>query len=132
VYDALARRTKTVYPNNLSKESIYDAAGRLVGEKDFAGRETQFEYDALGHLTKVTKFLNTTPVTASFAYDEVGNKLSQIDANGNTTTWSYDSLGRMFMITRLAIWLVTRILTVKRRRLAMIQIMISCFRSIMP
>jgi RHS repeat-associated protein len=94
VYDALARRTKTLYPNNLSKESIYDAAGRLVGEKDLAGRETQFEYDANGRLTKVTKFLNNTPVTASFAYDEVGNPISQTDANEHVTTWTYDSLGQ--------------------------------------
>jgi len=94
VYDALARRTKTLYPNTLFKESIYDAAGRLVGEKDLAGRETRFEYDAVGHLTKVTKFLNSTPVMASFAYDEVGNKLSQTDANEHVTTWTYDSLGR--------------------------------------
>jgi RHS repeat-associated protein len=94
VYDALARRTKTVYPNNLSKESIYDAAGRLIGSKDFAGRETQFEYDANGRLVRVTKFLNATPVTASFAYDEVGNRISQTDANGHATTWTYDSLGQ--------------------------------------
>jgi len=83
----------------LVKENVYDKAGHLTREKDLAGRETQYKYDALGRLTGVIKFLNDKPVSTTFTYDEVGNRISQTDANVNTTTWTYDKLGRVLSRT---------------------------------
>jgi YD repeat-containing protein len=58
-YDALNRRTRTIFPpaNDgdpvTHTETAYDELGRRIRETDQAGKATSFEYDALGRLTKV-------------------------------------------------------------------------------
>ncbi len=97
--DALDRRTKTIYPNSLQTETFYDVLGRAVREKDLAGRETEYEYDPLGRLTKVIKFLDGNPVTTRFRFDEMGNRLSQTDGNNQITSWTYNSMGHVLTRT---------------------------------
>lgn len=106
VTDALSRVTDNDYdPLNRLKRTLQDVAGIAA--------ETQFEYDALDHLTKVTdpKGLETNYVynglgdlleltspdtgLTTYTYDSAGNRETQTDARGIVTTYTYDALNRL-------------------------------------
>jgi RHS repeat-associated protein len=95
-YDALNRRTKTIFPATATlpstyTETTYDSIGRRKTERDQAGQVTAFGYDSLGRLTSVT---DARGKVTSYGYDELGNRTSQTDANGHVTAFEYDALGR--------------------------------------
>lgn len=103
-YDARNRPSETVHPatatdSTATERKVFDAAGRVIEERDVTGRGKSFTYDALGRLTSVV-FLNASgnPVaggdgTATYEYDEVGNQTAQIDAEGNRTEFRYNQMG---------------------------------------
>jgi RHS repeat-associated protein len=63
----------------------------MTSKTDELGRATQFQYDALGRLTRVT---DAKGGITQYGYDEVGNRVSQTDANGHVTSFEYDGRGR--------------------------------------
>jgi RHS repeat-associated protein len=75
--DAMAR--KTTY-------DLYDADNRLKQQTDPEGRVTQYDYDPLGRVTKVT----TPDGFTLTSYDTDGRVTSQTDKNGIVTTFGYD------------------------------------------
>lgn len=96
-------------------DSDYDPLNRLVRTlQDVGGidAETDFEYDALDNLTKVTdpKGLDTSYAynglgdlmqvtspdtgTTTYSHDSAGNRFSQTDARGNTVYYFSDALNR--------------------------------------
>ncbi|SFO54359.1 YD repeat-containing protein [Variovorax sp. PDC80] len=111
VSDALDQRTR----------SFYDAAGRVALSVDALGNVQRNEYDALGRLTRVTRYPKPVPAAttntyqalldaaaalvttalpaqvAVFVYDAAGRKVSQTSASGRpeaaTTVYVYDGLG---------------------------------------
>ena len=111
VSDALDQRTR----------SFYDAAGRVALSVDALGNVQRNEYDALGRLTRVTRYPKPVPAAttntyqalldaaaaqvttalpaqvAVFVYDAAGRKVSQTSAFGRpeaaTTLYVYDGLG---------------------------------------
>ncbi|MBN1674912.1 MAG: hypothetical protein JXR37_27965 [Kiritimatiellae bacterium] len=52
-YDALGRRTRTVFEDTTFTQTGYDDLGRRVAETDQAGKTRNFEYDDVGRLTAV-------------------------------------------------------------------------------
>ncbi|PUX07670.1 hypothetical protein AUN14_20570, partial [Cronobacter muytjensii] len=42
-------------PNRESWRFEYDAAGRLTGQRDYAGRLTEYRHDELGQVTEVIR-----------------------------------------------------------------------------
>jgi len=109
-YDLAGRLKATVYPdpvaddgddsNNPRTRMEYDPGGRKVAEVDELGRRTEFGYDKLGRLTKVTLAAHTAnPLITRYAYDEQGNKTQQIDALQRTTRWTHDPMGRVLTRT---------------------------------
>ena len=125
--DAQANPTDFIYDNNGNTDTVTDALSRVTDNdydplnrlsrtlQDVAGiaAETQFQYDALDNLTKVTdpKGLETnytynglsellqlqSPDTGTtiHTYDSGGNRQTQIDARGVTATYGYDALNRL-------------------------------------
>ena len=92
-----------------TKTSGYDIFGNLRWAKDELGRETQYEYDAAGRLTKLTR-----PATGGFdiyEYDAAGNRIAHVttpgkDADGNDILYRdrtyYDGLSRVTQTTTAA------------------------------
>jgi RHS repeat-associated protein len=100
VYDEQNRRVQTDFPAAADGEAAtqtrteYDGLGRRTAEVDQAGKRTEFGYDALGRLTKVTQYLEGRPLVTEYGYDELSNRIWQKDANGHLTGFEYDELGR--------------------------------------
>ncbi|MFD9124332.1 RHS repeat domain-containing protein [Kitasatospora sp. NPDC059571] len=69
----------------------YDAAGRIVGERDYHGRTLTYELNAVGQATAVTDPLG---VTTEYTYDSIGH-LVRKNADGQVTTYSYDESGHL-------------------------------------
>ena len=77
----------------------YDKMSRLLGAEHFIGAtlsnkftETAITYDKNSNLTSMTRYVNGTPATSTFAY--TGNKRNGYiyDANGNITTDATNNL----------------------------------------
>ena len=129
--DSHSNPTDYIYDASGNPDTVTDALGHVVDNdhdplnrlrstiQDLNGvaAQTQFEYDVLDNLTKVTdpKGLDTTyaynglgdltdlvsPDTGAthYEYDDAGNRQSQTDAKGVTATYSYDALNRLTGIT---------------------------------
>lgn len=112
-YDAVGRLVRVEFPDGSREAYEYDATGNLVGAEN-AARGYEFEYDALGRITKARDLDLQEEVT--YAYDEEGNRtrlswqegrratsyaygaagelLSVRDNEGGTTVFSYDQAMR--------------------------------------
>jgi RHS repeat-associated protein len=122
-YDVLGRRIQTVqnYVNgvysalvpdeDLITQTEYDLAGRVVSTVDPGGRETHYEYDALGRRIKTIQnyvdgvFNAASPdedLITETAYNRAGQVISTTDARGTKTTFSYDRAGRRVSTTLAA------------------------------
>jgi RHS repeat-associated protein len=67
---------------------------------DPLGRITDFDYDAIGRMTRVTYAKGTAQqASEQFEYDLAGNQIAYIDANGNRTELVYDARNRVIQTT---------------------------------
>ncbi len=100
VFDPANRLIEVVHPDdtpttdsdNPRTRSVYDAAGRLVGGIDPAGRRTTFEYDAANRRTAVIDPLGHATRTE---YDPAGRISATVDAKGRRTEYRLDDAGRL-------------------------------------
>jgi RHS repeat-associated protein len=90
-YDALNRRTKTIYPDSTYTQTTYDVLGRRTKERDQEGKETAFEYNPAGQLIAVYE---PSYKTTRYSYDAAGNQITQTDTGSRITTYTYDNMGR--------------------------------------
>lgn len=82
-----------------SKE--YDVRGCMVKEIDANGNVTDYEYNALGQVIKITyPEVNGTRPSEIFERDISGQIVKKIDRNGNVTRYTYD---KMYRITEIRI-----------------------------
>ena len=87
---------------DLTTQTIYDTAGRIIETRDPANRRTVFAYDLRDNLLSVTENAagDTCPtapcnVVTQYRYDRAGNQTAVIDARGVTTRrLTYDALDR--------------------------------------
>lgn len=126
-YDGSHRLLSMLDPNQQSQSSqapltnVYDTAGRVTSQTDFAGRTTTFDYTSIANATKVTDpagrvtvdyystGLRTQSVTGygtssaaatSFTYDPVTEQLASItDPDNHTASYQHDARGNLTKVT---------------------------------
>lgn len=95
--------------------STFDAAGQVAHAIDATGAVTQFQYDGIGRVTRVTRYATLIPAsttnsatavaaalnpdatrdqTDGFSYNAAGLLIASTDALGATEAFTYDALGR--------------------------------------
>ena len=75
----------------------YDGNDSVVADyMPFAGRSTNYAYDALNHVTTATYGDGTS---VHYTRDFRGNKLTEVDEGGHTTTFEYDLAGELVKTT---------------------------------
>ncbi len=80
----------------------YLANGLVADEIDANGNRTDYEYDAVGHLTRKIEPADVsggTRYVRTFSYDAAGRMQTASDEAGRTTTYGYDAANRL--ISRL-------------------------------
>jgi RHS repeat-associated protein len=115
-WDALGRRTSTIFPDGTTVSNIYDKL-HLARTKDRLDHWTDFSYDALQRLTVVTNALGHNTWTAycpcgsvehltnalgqvtTFFYDNAGRRTAVMLPDTTITSYTYDKLGRLVSIT---------------------------------
>ncbi|TXI47602.1 MAG: RHS repeat protein, partial [Lysobacter sp.] len=114
-YDADGNLDQTTDALNRVTDNAIDPLGRIsrtLQDMNGIAAETQFRYDALDRLTRVTdpKGLNTNYAyngfgelttlqspdtgTTTYEYDSAGNRTKQTDARNKITNYAYDALNR--------------------------------------
>ncbi len=78
----------------------YGIDGNLTQIVDQTGFTTNYLYDAVGRLSKLTDASGT--LIESYSYDPAGNVISEIKGNGTSTTYHYNGDGETTEITNLA------------------------------
>lgn len=92
-------------PPRRSSLKEYDDVGQVISETDALDNVTEFEYDDLGRLIKMTtpdpdaEGLTYESSITTYGYDPVGNKISMIDPLLHEWTWDYDGLNRVILAT---------------------------------
>ncbi len=91
--------------------TTYDLAGQVIRERDAAGVETRYEYDAAGRRTKTTanymdgSFNANTPdedLSSTTIYNISSQIISTTDTRGTQTAFTYDKTGRRLTLTQAA------------------------------
>ncbi|MBE9075751.1 VCBS repeat-containing protein [Romeria aff. gracilis LEGE 07310] len=78
----------------------YTSLGLLDVETDPLGRQTDYDYDALGRMTRVTYAKGTADETIwHYEYNAVGNQTAIVDPNGHRTEYAFDAMNRMTQVT---------------------------------
>ncbi|HEY0764376.1 MAG TPA: PKD domain-containing protein [Pyrinomonadaceae bacterium] len=80
--------------NMLTNE--YDAAGRLIGQKDAFNKTLAFDHNIAGRVETITDRLGRE---TRYEFDERGNVLRQVDARGGIKTFTYDDLDNVLTET---------------------------------
>jgi len=74
------------------EETAYSLAGHRIGFSNAKGKETLFDVDKMGRVTKITNPLNNE---TSFSYDLNGNVSTKTNAMEEVTQYQYDSMNRV-------------------------------------
>ena len=96
-YDALGRQlSQTRAGSTMSYE--YDAVGSRTKRIDYLGRQTNYEYDALNRLKKITYLTGADNTVignvTNYNYDDLSRLTSAINEAG-TVAFTYDTRGRV-------------------------------------
>jgi RHS repeat-associated protein len=78
-----------------------NATNLITKMTDALGRVTEYQYDAKGNGTKITRLFGTASATSwTYTYETVYNQLKSVtDPLGRTITLTYDSLGNLRQVT---------------------------------
>ena len=116
-YDAMGRRTSVTDPLGNTSKTVFDAAGRTVGEQAADGAYTEYIYDAAGRVVatidpngnrldfgydandNMTSITDAEGSAWAYTFDALGNKLAETDPLGNTLAFTYDAMSRMLTST---------------------------------
>jgi YD repeat-containing protein len=95
-YDAGGNRIRESMPSGRITTSGYDGFGRLilktVGAGDRKARQTRYEYDPMG---RMTRDIDPLGYAIESQYDANGNKIKVTDRRGYSTRMEYDELNRL-------------------------------------
>ena len=93
-YDEIGNQITLTDPNAGTSTYTYDAARRLITQKDGRGKITANEYDALGRLrTSTLDGVTTTHTYGTSGYDLL--QLTKVQTGNNYITYSYDKYRRI-------------------------------------
>jgi len=96
-YNIRHQLTRITYPCGYWLNYTYDSSGRLTRKSLWDGRALAYEYDALGHLSRISDENNREIVR--YRYDDAGRLVKKLLPSNASTTYIYDADGQ---ITRLA------------------------------
>ncbi len=83
-------------PLGYSMSYTYTPQGFVDTTTDTLGRVTDFDYDSLGRLNRITSAVGTADeITVSYTHDAAGNVATFTDAKGNVTEYFYDAKNRL-------------------------------------
>jgi len=99
-YDTSDRLTRIEYPSGRFLEYTYDAGGRRTQIVDQDGFATNYEYDALGRLDRLTEA--DRELVIDYTYDEVGRLAREDKGNGTYTTYQYDDAWQLLSMVNYA------------------------------
>ncbi|RNL77591.1 DNRLRE domain-containing protein [Nocardioides marmorisolisilvae] len=89
-YDQVGRLLTAVDPlNRTTTSNAYNSAGWLTSSTDAKSRTTVLDYDAAGHIVKVTS-PDTSALPVLYEYDANGNQNKVTDPAGRITTTAYN------------------------------------------
>ena len=96
-------RSAASNPAYVIMETIYDAAGQVVAQRDGRGTPSTFTYTQRGQRASM-KEADGTPVAAltSYVYDPVGNQVGVTDPRGFVTTMTYNGRNLRASLTEAA------------------------------
>ena len=92
-YNARLQLTQVVYPGGKSLSFTYDAAGRRTSWTDETGYKVQYQYDAIGRLTKVLD--GSGALLSAYTYDNSGRVTRLDHGNGTYTVNTYTATGKL-------------------------------------
>ncbi len=92
--------TEVAYPDGTYLKFTYDASGRRTQSVDQTGFATNYTYDALGRLSKLTDAGGNLIV--QYTYDAAGFLIQKDMGNGTRTTYIYNADGEVRSITNEA------------------------------
>ncbi len=95
-YDPAGRVTNVYAPAG-NTSVAYD--GLVTRVTDALGRVAEQERDGQGRLVRVTRWLNSQPITYSYTWDAAGRLTDMQDPGGNTREFTYDGQGRLLTQT---------------------------------
>jgi RHS repeat-associated protein len=103
-FDVLGRVFRNTVAVGLPEEQVvrYEIANDLLSASiDSLNRRTEYEYDEVGNITRITRLAGTAKaISMTVSYDPVLNMPKTVtDPNGNTATLAYDSKGNLLRIT---------------------------------
>lgn len=103
-FDLAGYMVENVFPMDITDQQVTryeNSNGRLTARIDALNRRTEYQYDAAGNVTRMTRLAGTPQaVSTSVTYDPAFNLPRTItDPNGNTTTLGYDGAGNLIRIT---------------------------------
>jgi RHS repeat-associated protein len=92
--------TEVLYPNKQYLKFSYNTIGQRTQSVDQTGFTTNYAYDTLGRLQKLTD--GGGNLIVQYSYDAAGNLSAKDNGNGTRTAYTYDKEGRVLSITNLA------------------------------
>jgi RHS repeat-associated protein len=99
-YDAANDLLQVTYPNGQFLKFSYNAAGQRTQSVDQTGYTTNYTYDNLGRLQKLTD--GQGGLIVQYTYDATGNLIQKDLGNGTRTVYTCDAAGEVLSITNLA------------------------------
>lgn len=84
------------YDTRTLSQRFYDAADRLIEERDVYGNPARYAYDASGNLTSVT---DRNGHVTRYEYDPMNRRTAVVDGNGSRSEIAYDHAGRAITVT---------------------------------
>jgi len=97
-YDRLGRNTRVTFPDNSTREYIYNDTENIVIFKNENGNRIRYKFDVFGNIAQITD-LTTNKVLSAYQYDELLRKSGITDGNLNITEYTYDYAGRVLTKT---------------------------------
>lgn len=104
-FDAAGYVVQNVFPTDITDQQVthyeYTPEHHVAAVTDPLDRRTEFQYDSLGNVTRITRLAGTAnAASVSMTYDAARSlPLTVTDGNGNTTTMSYDAGGNLRSVT---------------------------------
>lgn len=85
-YDSNGRKLTT---------TVYDENNAPVSVQNILGLVTEYSYDALGRLKRITENNNNEVQTTTYEYDNLGRLIKVTDAEEGTSGYEYDNTGNI-------------------------------------